>query len=163
MKQRKLLSIGALSKQTGVHVKSLRYYDRIGVLPPAYVDPESGYRYYAFSQIQLVEAIQLCVDLDIPLKEFQNFMTDDTHEIRYAKLIAHGTSIANQKMNAIREKLFFLEKMQENIERAERCRGSDTPIRCTMPEKLCFTRPRQGEQTEEELDQAFGHMMGEVV
>ena len=47
MKKENLLSIGALSKQTGVHIKSLRYYDSLGILRPAYVDPCSGYRYYS--------------------------------------------------------------------------------------------------------------------
>lgn len=68
MKKDNLLSIGALSKQTGVHIKSLRYYDSLGILRPAYVDPSSGYRYYSLQQIPVVDAIQLCVDLDIPLK-----------------------------------------------------------------------------------------------
>ena len=34
MKKENLLSIGALSKQTGVHIKSLRYYDSLGILRP---------------------------------------------------------------------------------------------------------------------------------
>ena len=68
MKKENLLSIGALSKQTGVHIKSLRYYDSLDILCPAYVDPGSGYRYYSLQQIPVVDAIQLCVDLDIPLK-----------------------------------------------------------------------------------------------
>lgn len=59
MKKENLLSIGALSKQTGVHIKSLRYYDSLGILRPAYVDPSSGYRYYSLQQIPVVDAIQL--------------------------------------------------------------------------------------------------------
>lgn len=59
MKKDNLLSIGALSKQTGVHIKSLRYYDSLGILRPAYVDPSSGYRYYNLQQIPVVGAIQL--------------------------------------------------------------------------------------------------------
>ena len=67
MKKDNLLSIGALSKQTGVHIKSLRYYDSLGILRPAYVDPSSGYRYYNLQQIPVVGAIQLCIDLgDFP-------------------------------------------------------------------------------------------------
>ena len=52
MDKKHLLTIGNISKQTGVHIKSLRYYDKIGILPPAHVDRETGYRYYDFSQIQ---------------------------------------------------------------------------------------------------------------
>ena len=41
-----LLSIGEAAKLKQVSVKSLRYYETIGILKPAYVDPSSGYRYY---------------------------------------------------------------------------------------------------------------------
>ena len=58
MDKTKLLPIGVFSKLSGANIKSLRYYDQIGVLPPAFVDPDTGYRYYAFSQIHVVDAIQ---------------------------------------------------------------------------------------------------------
>ena len=45
MDKQNLLTIGNLSKQTGVHVKSLRYYGQLGILLPAYTDPDTGYRY----------------------------------------------------------------------------------------------------------------------
>ena len=46
-----LLSIGEFAKLRGVSVKSLRYYERVGALKPAYVNEESGYRYYSINQI----------------------------------------------------------------------------------------------------------------
>ena len=38
------LSISDFAKLRNVHPKSLRYYERIGALIPAYTDPETGYR-----------------------------------------------------------------------------------------------------------------------
>lgn len=73
MDKKNLLSIGELSKITRVHIKSLRYYDSLGILTPAFVDPDSGYRYYSFEQKALVDAIQFCVELGIPLKQFHEF------------------------------------------------------------------------------------------
>jgi len=35
---------------TRLSVKALRLYDENGLLPPAHVDPSSGYRYYDFGQ-----------------------------------------------------------------------------------------------------------------
>ena len=105
MDKKHLLTIGNISKQTGVHIKSLRYYDKIGILPPAHVDTETGYRYYDFSQIQLVEAIQLCVELDIPLNRFTELLTEDKKSIRYGKLIAYGSMLADEKIRAINTKL----------------------------------------------------------
>ena len=119
MKKENLLSIGALSKQTGVHIKSLRYYDSLGILCPAYVDPSSGYRYYSLQQIPVVDAIQLCVDLDIPLKQFTDYYLDSTSQIHYSKLIERGTRLAKEKIQAIQERLTKLDKMRSEIERSE--------------------------------------------
>ena len=74
--KKSLFSIGKLSKLTGVHIQSLRYYEELGILKPAYINPDSLYRYYTFSHMRIVEAIQYCADLDIPLKQFKNFILE---------------------------------------------------------------------------------------
>ena len=133
MKKENLLSIGALSKQTGVHIKSLRYYDSLGILRPVYVDSNSGYRYYSLQQIPVVDAIQLCVDLDIPLKQFADYCMDGGSRIHYGKLIEHGTILAKEKIQAIQERLAKLEKMRSEIERGELIQRSDGMVRCSFP------------------------------
>ena len=42
--QEELLPIGRFARVSGLTVKALRHYDEIGLLQPAYVDEESGYR-----------------------------------------------------------------------------------------------------------------------
>lgn len=139
MKNKKLLSIGDVSKIKGVHIKSLRYYDEIGILKPAYVDPSSNYRYYTISQLWIVDAIQLCVELDIPLKNFSMFITKNNQEILYAKLLEYGTTLAKQKINSIQEKLKYIEETQIEIKRSEACRLNNQALEFDMPEKICWT------------------------
>lgn len=43
----KYFSIGEVSKITGLSIDRLRNYDKIGLLKPSYIDPNSGYRYYS--------------------------------------------------------------------------------------------------------------------
>ena len=43
--------IGLFSKINKVTVKTLRYYDKIGLLKPAYIDRENDYRYYISAQL----------------------------------------------------------------------------------------------------------------
>ena len=107
MKHR-LFTIGGLSKLTGVHVRCLRYYEQLGILKPDYVDESSGYRYYSFYQMRIVEAIQYCVELDIPLKEFSRFISAKDGKIDYASLVTYGTEIAEQKMKSIQMRKEFL-------------------------------------------------------
>ena len=140
MDKTKLLSIGTLSKLTGVHIKSLRYYDKIGILPPVYVDPDTKYRYYSFSQIHVVDAIQLCVDLDIPLKQFPEFVGSQNREIYFAKLLARGTELANAKIRSIQDRLNFLNQVQEELLRTGTChickKGAEHSITNTGDEDL---------------------------
>lgn len=139
-----LLSIGKLSKLTGVHIKSLRYYDRLGILHPVYVEPNSKFRYYTFQQVYLVEAIQLCVELDIPLKRFTDFLADGHHKIAYDKLLSFGAKLANEKIMAIQDKLAFLEKGMRMIEDSDSYAASDGIRMRTLPALDCICVPIQG-------------------
>lgn len=68
-----LLSIGEVSRLKGVGVKALRHYERIGLLRPCSVDPDTGYRRYSHAQLSDVDAIALCVKVGIPLKELSRY------------------------------------------------------------------------------------------
>ena len=70
-----LLSIGEAAKLKQVSVKSLRYYETIGILKPAYVDPSSGYRYYSPNQMIDLDVILTCIELGIPLKSLTDHKT----------------------------------------------------------------------------------------
>lgn len=146
MDKQNLLSIGNLSKQTGVHIKSLRYYEQLGILRPAHTDPDTGYRYYTLSQIPVVDAIRACAFLDIPLKEFTSFLTEDRQRIHYKKLISHGTTLARQKIRDIQEKLHLLEKFQKQMDRMEGLRRHEGQTVHALPEKYCWAAPYSGKQ-----------------
>lgn len=139
------ISIGKLSKITGVHVQSLRYYERIGILTPAYIDDSTKYRYYAFSQIKLVEAIQYCVELDIPLKEFSMFISKNQKQIDYEKLLQYGHEIAYRKIETIKQKMQFFEEINEDMKHGEMCMDS-TPVIARFPSKTYLTIPYDGTQ-----------------
>jgi DNA-binding transcriptional MerR regulator len=53
-----LLSIGRFSRLSGISVPSLRRYDAMALLPPASVDPQSGYRRYDPAQLARARAIR---------------------------------------------------------------------------------------------------------
>jgi DNA-binding transcriptional MerR regulator len=54
----KKLSIGEMAKINHVSVQTLRYYDRIDLLKPIYVNEETNYRYYDIKQSAIVDMIQ---------------------------------------------------------------------------------------------------------
>jgi DNA-binding transcriptional MerR regulator len=110
----KLLSIGEISKFTGAGIKALRYYERINILKPAFVDPDSGYRYYSFNQTYLVALIMFCNELDIPLKELTGFI-DEQGTINFQAFLSHGKEVAGKKMKALEKGLRFIDFIQQKI------------------------------------------------
>lgn len=70
-----LLSIGAFAARSGLSHKALRLYDRLGLLPPARVDPATGYRSYRAAQLELARLILLLRELDMPLAEIADLLS----------------------------------------------------------------------------------------
>jgi DNA-binding transcriptional MerR regulator len=64
-----LLTIGEFARRSGLSIRALRLYDRIGLLRPAEVVPGTGYRRYASSQLYAGRLIALLRRLDMPLTE----------------------------------------------------------------------------------------------
>ena len=72
-----LLSIGAFAHAAGLSLKALRLYDRLGVLPAAYTDPDSGYRYYRPDQLPAARLIRLMRSVDMPLTQVRAVLTQN--------------------------------------------------------------------------------------
>jgi DNA-binding transcriptional MerR regulator len=62
-----LLPIGQFARLSRLSVKQLRHYAELGLLAPAHVDTESGYRYYRRAQARQALSIGLLRSLDVPL------------------------------------------------------------------------------------------------
>lgn len=69
--QGSFLPIGAFAQATGLSLKALRLYDRRGILPAAYIDPDSSYRYYRTDQIAAARLIRLMRSVDMPLAQIR--------------------------------------------------------------------------------------------
>ncbi|MCP2169794.1 MerR family transcriptional regulator [Goodfellowiella coeruleoviolacea] len=61
------LSIGEFAQASGLTPKALRLYDELGLLPPAEVDPRSGYRSYDRSQLERARLVAWLRGLGMPL------------------------------------------------------------------------------------------------
>ncbi|WP_026152352.1 MerR family transcriptional regulator [Actinopolyspora halophila] len=61
------LSIGEFARESGLTPKALRLYDELGLLPPAHVDPRSGYRSYERAQLEKAQLVARLRGLGMPL------------------------------------------------------------------------------------------------
>jgi DNA-binding transcriptional MerR regulator len=62
-----MFSIGEFARLGAVSIRALRHYDEIGLLPPAEVDPVTGYRSYSAKQLRQLNRIVAPKDLGLTL------------------------------------------------------------------------------------------------
>jgi DNA-binding transcriptional MerR regulator len=81
MAERTWMPIGRFARSCRLSVKALRHYDELGLLSPARVDPQSGYRYYAREQARDVVMIGMLRSLDLPLAVIRRALGADAGEL----------------------------------------------------------------------------------
>lgn len=155
------LSIGEFSKLANTNIKCLRYYDRLGILKPLLVS-ESGYRYYSSSQIIIVDAIQICIDVGIPLKQFHNYYNEKNGELRYDKLFDDAEQLAEVKYTQIKKRLAKLSRMQNEINRCADVLRARVSIVCRIPEMNLWLEPYKSCDSKSELLLYFYHKLSDM-
>ena len=74
------MTIGVFSRRTRLSPKALRLYERIGLLVPAEVDRETGYRHYRESQLEVARMIALLRRIDMPLAKVAEILAVPPHQ-----------------------------------------------------------------------------------
>ena len=72
-----MLKIGEFSRLVGVPVKTLRYYDEIGLFKSDYIDEQTGYRFYSFEQLPRLNRLLALKDLGMSLNQIDQMLKED--------------------------------------------------------------------------------------
>lgn len=109
--------IGEFAQFCGVSVKTLRFYDEIGVLRPASVDPRTGYRRYVPEQLEQMASILALRNLGVPLAQIREFTAKKGASAEHRAIlnnlkrkVEHSIQAASQSLNRIDAALDELEK-----------------------------------------------------
>ena len=95
------MQINEFAKLAGVSVRTLHYYDEIGLLKPAFVDEQNGYRFYDEISLERMQEILFYRELDFELKSIAEIFSSPDYD--------------KQKALAEQRKLLILKK--ERLER----------------------------------------------
>jgi DNA-binding transcriptional MerR regulator len=102
------VSVGRFATMTHLSVKTLRHYHQVGLLAPAEVDPETGYRYYTLEQLPTAQLIRRLRDLRMPVADVRAVLVADSPIARDSMISAHidhlETELANTQaaVNSLR-------------------------------------------------------------
>lgn len=91
-----MLKIGEFARLSQVSVKTLRHYDSLGILRPALVDPESGYRLYDIGQLVEVVRILALKDCGFALEEIARLLR--VHDAQTLETLLHQRIAAQERL-----------------------------------------------------------------
>lgn len=126
-----MLTTGSLSKKTNVHIETIRYFERIGLMP----EPQrksSGHRVYDTSQLQRLTFINRCRELGFPQGDIRSLLgvednppsCDDVH------------AITTRHKKTIKSKISDLRKLEKRlVEISSSCLNNEDPD-CPIVESL---------------------------
>ena len=68
-----MFTVNEVSKIAGISIRTLQYYDKIGLLPPSSFT-DSGYRLYNEDSLERLQTVLLFRELEFPLKEIKKII-----------------------------------------------------------------------------------------
>ncbi|WP_294373286.1 helix-turn-helix domain-containing protein [uncultured Clostridium sp.] len=105
-------SIGEISKMFNISTQTLRLYDKLDLLKPAYINSESGYRYYSVDQFIKLDSIKMCKTMGLSLEEIKKLINRDSS-------IESMLDIIIKQKEVIGEKIRILENMKLHLSNFE--------------------------------------------
>ena len=131
MEPRPLL-IGELSKRTGCHIETIRYYERVGLLLRA--ERRGRYRTYSKDDVARLGFVMRSRELGFSLDEIRALLAlstkQDSNSCREAQ------TLATDHLAAVRKRLRDLRRMEKVLtETVRRCQSRRTPL-CPLIEAL---------------------------
>jgi DNA-binding transcriptional MerR regulator len=113
-----MYGIGTMARLAQVSVRTLRHYDDLGLLKPAYVDPVTGYRHYTPEQALRLHRILVLRDLGVPLSEVGDLIGDDVTVEQLRGILRLRQAEARAQLAAQTEQLTRVETRLAQLEEA---------------------------------------------
>jgi DNA-binding transcriptional MerR regulator len=134
-----VLKIGEFSALTRVSVKTLRYYDELGLLRPTRIDPESGYRYYSASQLPRLHRILALKDVGFPLDRVGHALDEGFSADALRGMLMLRQAEQEERLREESERLARLKALLRLIEQ-EGVRAGDVVLKDVVPQKMASIR-----------------------
>ena len=145
-----MIRIGLFSKLSQVPVKTLRYYDEIGLLEPAEIDSFTDYRYYSVTQLPRLNRILALKDLGLSLNQITLLLEDELPVEQLRGMLRLKQVEIQQRMGQEEEKLTRVAARLRQIEQENKMSNYDVVIKKVEPQRIASVRdvipsyPEQG-------------------
>lgn len=82
---KEIISITEMAKLRNISTETLRHYDRIDLLKPVHVDPDTGYRYYSITQYEKIGTIRELKNLGMSLRKIKEYF--DNRNVESSRIL----------------------------------------------------------------------------
>lgn len=135
-----MIRIGDFSKLSRVSIKTLRYYDEMGLLKPVEVDRFTGYRYYEFDQLPRLYRILALKDLGFSLEEIGRLLEENLSAEQMRGMLKLRQAEIRQRVQVEAERLERVELWLRQIEQEDSMSKYDVVIKKFEPTKVASVR-----------------------
>lgn len=135
-----MIRIGDFSKLSRVTVKTLRYYDQVGLLKPARVDEFTGYRYYTYEQLPRLNRILTLKDLGFSLEEIGQLLIADLSVDQMRGMLKLRQVEIKQRVRDEMERLKQVEARLSQIEQEDKMSKYDVVLKKVEPLRVAALR-----------------------
>jgi Hg(II)-responsive transcriptional regulator len=125
------LTIGSLSKQSGVNVETIRFYERSGLLPAPQRTP-SGYRSYRAEDVRRLRFIRRGRELGFSLEEIHQLLELAAQP---QQPCASADLMVRQHLDAIEARIRDLQNLRQELRKLCDCRSAEA-AHCRLLEAL---------------------------
>ena len=144
-----MFRIGEFSRLSQVSVKTLRYYDEVGLLKPRRVDRFTGYRYYSAAQLPRLNRILAFKDLGFSLEQIVQLLDEDLPASQLRGMLRLKQAETQQRVQEEQERLARIEARLAQIEQEGKMSSYDIVIKKVEPQRVASIRaviPTYGHQ-----------------
>ena len=132
--RKEILTISEFASLRGITAETLRHYDRIGLLKPAFTDSSTGYRYYSILQYEQLSTILELRQMGMSLSEIRSFF-EDRNPHSALQLLTERKLVLQAEIQKLRQLEEAVSSKISHLEDILPRRASDPPRLVTLPER----------------------------
>ena len=149
-----MFGIGAFARLGGVSVRTLHHYDELGLLAPAHVDPDTGYRWYEAEQLARLNRILALRDLGFALGDIGPVLTESVSADELRGMLRLRRLEARDRIEHEAARLARVESRLRRIEEEDTMPDYDVIVK-PLPAQRCAVRTARA--------RAFDQSLGEIL
>ncbi|MCL6557074.1 MAG: Cd(II)/Pb(II)-responsive transcriptional regulator [Azospira oryzae] len=135
------MRIGELAQATGVDIETIRYYERVGLLPLP-VRQANGYRAYGPLHLERLAFVRHCRALDIPLADVRRLLDFLDHPDRDCGDV---NRLIDEQIARVRARLRSMQALERQLRQLrDRCHAEHTAAACAILHELVAAARGEG-------------------